>query len=251
MRFEYVKFKGSETRILTDWAELSHCQSKLAVVRAVRIGTTMSFRARTVPWRSPAIAVPKGKLTCECCTSSCLIAQAFSGQLVDNLYLMVSRLDGLTSWFCHEPYKEIKKLYVCWSGTHYQKHCEEKEEQHAKALEACLQMWIPCGSSSVGSFRDSAIQRTASRVRSQRTKKSTWFTAASRRFEVQYLYAAKWLMQLPIWFCIPWFAGFKDPTTLRTFWKLAGLDRGVSIEQCFDIEPRGFGLDRFELLFQS
>ena len=31
---------------------------------------------------------------------SCLIAQAFSGQLVDNLYLMVSRLDGLTSWFC-------------------------------------------------------------------------------------------------------------------------------------------------------
>ena len=72
---------------------------------------------------------------------------------------------------------------------------------------------------------------------------------SSRRFEVQYLYVAKWLMQLPIWFCIPWFAGFKDPTTWRTFWKLAGLDRGVSIEQCFDIEPRGFGLDRFELFF--
>ena len=31
-----------------------------------------------------------------------------------------------------------KNLYVCWSETHYRKYCKEKEEQHAKALEACL-----------------------------------------------------------------------------------------------------------------
>ena len=56
---------------------------------------------------------------------------------------------------------------------------------------------------------------------------------SSRRFEVQYLYVAKWLMQLPIWFCIPWFAGFKDATTCANILKTCRLGPGCFYRAVF------------------
>jgi len=74
---------------------------------------------------------------------------------------------------------DLQRTYAWWCEMYCQKRWKEKEEQHAKALEACLKCGYHVDPAVWGSFRDSAIQRTASRVRSQRTKKSTWFTAAA------------------------------------------------------------------------
>ena len=71
--------------------------------------------------------MPKGKSRCECCASSCLIFKASGKPFV---------FESLTSWFCHEPDKNLS--LVVWCGTPYQKHWEEKEERHAKALQACV-----------------------------------------------------------------------------------------------------------------
>ena len=59
---------------------------------------------------------------------------------------------------------DLQKTYAWWCEMYCQKHWKEKEEQHAKALEACL----ICGyhiyiyiHSSVGGFKDSEMmQRT-------------------------------------------------------------------------------------------
>ena len=53
----------------------------------------------------------------------------------DRFWKILARM--FSHHFCHGPEKNL--CLVAWDTlTHYQKHGEEKDEQHAKALEACL-----------------------------------------------------------------------------------------------------------------
>ena len=51
-------------------------------------------------------------------------------------------------------------LMLWATGKNCLKNCKEQEEQHTKALEACLKCGSPFGSSSVGSSKDSAMIQT-------------------------------------------------------------------------------------------
>ena len=108
---------------------------------------------------------------------------------------------------------DLQRTYAWWCEMYCQKRWKEKEEQHAKALEACLKcgyhikiyIYIP---SRVGGFKDSEMMQRTKHL-GQRKANDLQRPAAVLRYN---LFVAKWLTHLPIWFCNPWVAGCKDPT---------------------------------------